>query len=76
MKICAFGGCFAPPHIAHLKIALAAIEQIRPDIFYFIPDYFFIVAEIFSANHQKTIYNISRERGFRETVKMLRKMKA
>jgi len=37
MKICAFGGGFDPPHLAHLEIANAVIQRIQPDCFYFVP---------------------------------------
>ena len=39
MKVAIFGGSFNPPHLGHLKSALAAAEQLRPDLFLVIPDH-------------------------------------
>ena len=38
MRIAFYGGSFNPPHKGHLTSALAAAEQLRPDLFLVIPD--------------------------------------
>ena len=38
MKIAFYGGSFNPPHRGHLNSAIAAAEQLCPDLFFVIPD--------------------------------------
>lgn len=34
-----YGGSFDPPHLGHASLAKAAFNQVKPDLFYFIPNY-------------------------------------
>jgi len=38
-KIIIYGGSFNPPHEGHIKLAKAAYSQMRPDRFYFVPNF-------------------------------------
>lgn len=37
--IAIYGGSFNPPHSGHVRAALAAMEQLRPERFFLVPDY-------------------------------------
>src|SRR5574344_2237449 len=34
-----YGGSFDPPHLGQASLAKAAFNQVKPDLFYFIPNY-------------------------------------
>ena len=38
MRIAIYGGSFNPPHLGHAEAARAVYSELRPDIFYIIPD--------------------------------------
>ena len=38
-KIIIYGGSFNPPHTGHIMLAKAAYRQMRPDRFYFVPNF-------------------------------------
>ena len=38
MRIVMYGGSFNPPHRGHLRAARAAMEQLKPDKFFLVPD--------------------------------------
>ena len=38
MRIAIYGGSFNPPHLGHAEAARTVCEELRPDIFYIIPD--------------------------------------
>ena len=39
MRVVMYGGSFNPPHRGHLRAARAAMEQLRPDTFFLVPDH-------------------------------------
>ena len=38
MRIAIYGGSFNPPHLGHAEAARTVYEELRPDIFFIIPD--------------------------------------
>ena len=38
MRIAIYGGSFNPPHLGHAEAAMTVYEELRPDIFFIIPD--------------------------------------
>ena len=39
MRIALYGGSFNPPHLGHAEAAFSVYEELKPDIFYIIPDH-------------------------------------
>ena len=39
MRIALYGGSFNPPHLGHAEAAYTVYEELKPDIFYIIPDH-------------------------------------
>ena len=38
MRIAIYGGSFNPPHLGHAEAAFTVYEELKPDIFYIVPD--------------------------------------